>query len=77
MLEWIVVGLIVAAAALLLARSMYRAVNEQRPTCACGHLDCPLAGDCTHEQGPADELPQGCPLDSSHGDATRQPTRVP
>lgn len=76
MLEWIIVGSIIAVAVLLLSRSVYRAVNAAKPTCACGHVDCPLVGECVH--GASDDahtLPPGCPLDAT-GSGEQNPVSV-
>jgi hypothetical protein len=65
MMEFIVVGFVVAVAAVLLGRALYRSVGDNRPTCACGQLDCPLVGDCddpSHAHADADGRPVGCPL---------------
>lgn len=75
MLEWIIVGSIIATAAILLARSAYRAVNAARPTCACGHVDCPLAGECVHRASDDPHaLPPGCPLDTTDSSEKKQIT---
>jgi hypothetical protein len=76
MLDWILVGLIILVASLLLGRSLYRNVTGTKPTCACGHVDCPLAGQCEQDpHGVTEGRPEGCPLtdevDASHTAVTR------
>jgi hypothetical protein len=74
MLEVILVILIVGVAAFLLGRSMHRAVSTKKPSCACGHAECPLTGQCTHETIERDAgRPSGCPLDPAAGDVLHQP----
>ncbi len=75
MLDWILVGLIIAIAALLLGRSIYKAITAAKPTCACGHVDCPLASECSHY--PADspqQRPADCPLATGEDGQIHQPT---
>jgi hypothetical protein len=63
MLDWIVVGVIIVIASVLLGRALYRNVTGHKPTCACGHVECPLAGQCEQDpHGVGEGRPEGCPL---------------
>ena len=65
MIEWLAVGIIVVIAALFLGRALYRGVRGDKPACACGQVDCPVAGACTHfPQAEDDEGYDDCPLTS-------------
>lgn len=64
MLEWFAVGIIIAVTLLLLGRAVYRSITSSKPTCACGHVDCPVAGECSHLPDKAADEGYDCPLSS-------------
>lgn len=62
MLEIIIVALIVVVAAVLVARSVHKAVNASKPPCACGTTECPLMDACSHQANGDGKTATGCGL---------------
>jgi len=46
MLEQIVIGVVLVLAALLVSRSLYKAIKGKGSGCGCGKAACPLSDPC-------------------------------